>query len=322
MAGNEETALDRLRSGDVDIVAVFPGSAAEAIRANERATITICHNRLDPIETEAITVLTLRLIDEANQRVLAGLIGQVQTQTAPVQERTATTVERLAALRGTLERAQQRAIDPNLLSGPLQRVHDLEDNLSEINETLQWFGEFSPEVIVTPFVGATEQATRAALRRDVRRPLDRPGGAVRDHRALPCGPAVDDGGAAWLVHRGPRHRRDDRWSPDRLLVYALGVPLLGSWALLVTVVAALLFTSIGVGFLIALVSKSDSQAVQYAMIVLLAGIFFSSFLLTSTGSHHRCPRSPGSCRSPTGMEVAPRCPPAAHAPRLRETVWG
>lgn len=65
-----------------------------------------------------------------------------------------------------------------------------------------------------------------------------------------------------------------------LLIYVLGVPMLGSWALLMIVVAALLFASIGIGILIALVSKSDSQAIQYAMLVLLGSIFFSGFLLT------------------------------------------
>ncbi|MGH8902100.1 MAG: ABC transporter permease [Egibacteraceae bacterium] len=298
VTGTEKFALDRLRSGDVDLVAVFPGSAAEAIRANERATITIYHNRLDPIETEAITVLTLRLVDEANQRVLAGLIGQVQDETAPVQERTATTVERLATLHETLERAQQRAIDPNLLSEPLQRLHDLEDNLSEINEALERFGELSPEVIVTPFAGATEQVTRANIRlADFYAPAAV--ALLLQHFVVTfVGLSIvreEQFGTTELFHVAPLSMMEallGRYlaylaiggmiggAVITLLVYALGVPMLGSWVLLAIVVAALLFTSIGVGFLIALVSKSDSQAVQYAMIVLLASIFFSGFLLT------------------------------------------
>ena len=41
----------------------------------------------------------------------------------------------------------------------------------------------------------------------------------------------------------------------------------------------MLFTSLGLGFLISLISKTDTQAVQYSMLLLLASIFFSGFLL-------------------------------------------
>jgi ABC-2 type transport system permease protein len=88
-----------------------------------------------------------------------------------------------------------------------------------------------------------------------------------------------------------------------LLIYALGVPMLGSWALLMLVVMALLFASIGIGILIALVSKSDSQVVQYAMLVLLGSIFLAA--------------APGTAWD--GWSAARgelRTPPVAHAPRL------
>lgn len=298
VTGSEETALQRLRSGDVDLVAVFPGSAAEAIRANQRATIAIYHNRLDPIETEAITVFTLRLVDEANQRVLAGLIGQVQTETVPVRERTASAVERLTMIREALERAQEQAADPELLSQPLQQVRDLERNLSEITETLLQFGELSPEVIVSPFVGSTEQASSVSIRlADFYAPAavalllqhlvvtfvalsivrEEQLGTTEFFRVAPLSAFETVLGRylAYLVIGGVIGG-----TVIALLVAALGVPMVGSWMLLAIVVAALLFASIGIGILIALVSKSDSQAVQYAMIVLLASIFFSGFLLT------------------------------------------
>jgi ABC-2 type transport system permease protein len=45
------------------------------------------------------------------------------------------------------------------------------------------------------------------------------------------------------------------------------------------VIIGLLFTSLGIGFIISLLSKTDIQAVQYSMIVLLMSVFFSGFLL-------------------------------------------
>jgi ABC-2 type transport system permease protein len=44
-------------------------------------------------------------------------------------------------------------------------------------------------------------------------------------------------------------------------------------------VVVLLFTSLGVGFLISLISETDTQAVQYSMLLLLASVFFSGFFM-------------------------------------------
>jgi ABC-2 type transport system permease protein len=64
-----------------------------------------------------------------------------------------------------------------------------------------------------------------------------------------------------------------------LAVTVLGTPMLGYWVNLVIITAALLFISIGMGFVISLLSETDSQAVQYSMILLLASVFLSGFFL-------------------------------------------
>lgn len=64
-----------------------------------------------------------------------------------------------------------------------------------------------------------------------------------------------------------------------LVVFGMGVPMLGWWLYVGIIVVALLFTSLGIGFVISLISKSDIEAVQYSMIVLLTSVFFSSFIL-------------------------------------------
>ncbi|HEX9131814.1 MAG TPA: ABC transporter permease, partial [Ktedonobacteraceae bacterium] len=65
-----------------------------------------------------------------------------------------------------------------------------------------------------------------------------------------------------------------------LLVFALHVPMLGNWWNFTLVIAAVLFTSLGLGFAISIVSQTDSQAVQYSMIILLASVFFSGFIMS------------------------------------------
>jgi ABC-2 type transport system permease protein len=64
-----------------------------------------------------------------------------------------------------------------------------------------------------------------------------------------------------------------------LLVGAFGVPMLGDPALLAGIVGLLVLASLGLGLLIAAVSDSERQAVQLSLLVLLASVFFSGFVL-------------------------------------------
>ena len=64
------------------------------------------------------------------------------------------------------------------------------------------------------------------------------------------------------------------------MVSVLGVPGASSVTDLVIVMALTLFAAIGLGFVISLGSRTDTQAVQYTMIVLLASLFFSGFFLS------------------------------------------
>jgi len=64
-----------------------------------------------------------------------------------------------------------------------------------------------------------------------------------------------------------------------LVVFALGVPMLGAWENYAYVLLALMFASLGLGFIISLLSETTSQAVQFSMLALLFSIFFSGFFL-------------------------------------------
>jgi len=59
----------------------------------------------------------------------------------------------------------------------------------------------------------------------------------------------------------------------------LGVPILGAPLWAVVTLALLLFSSLGLGFFIAGFAQTETQAVQLAMLVLLASIFFGGFFL-------------------------------------------
>jgi ABC-2 type transport system permease protein len=59
----------------------------------------------------------------------------------------------------------------------------------------------------------------------------------------------------------------------------LGVPILGQPAWAALTIGLLLFSSLGLGFFIAGLAETETQAVQLAMLVLLASIFFGGFFL-------------------------------------------
>jgi ABC-2 type transport system permease protein len=64
-----------------------------------------------------------------------------------------------------------------------------------------------------------------------------------------------------------------------LLVFGLGVPLLGNIWIIVLVIALLIAASLGIGLIISVLSGSERQAVQLCLLLLLASVFFSGFVL-------------------------------------------
>lgn len=65
-----------------------------------------------------------------------------------------------------------------------------------------------------------------------------------------------------------------------LLIFGLGVPMVGNLGGYVLAILGLIFTSLGIGFIISLLAETTSQAVQLAMILLLTSVFFSGFFLS------------------------------------------
>jgi ABC-2 type transport system permease protein len=63
------------------------------------------------------------------------------------------------------------------------------------------------------------------------------------------------------------------------MVVGFGIPLIGDLAGVALAIGLLLLASLGVGLLIAMISDSERQAVQLSLLVLLASVFFSGFVL-------------------------------------------
>lgn len=63
------------------------------------------------------------------------------------------------------------------------------------------------------------------------------------------------------------------------MILALDTPVLGDWETFAGVLALMLAASLGIGFLISAAVRTDAQAIQMAMLLLLASVFFSGFFL-------------------------------------------
>ena len=65
-----------------------------------------------------------------------------------------------------------------------------------------------------------------------------------------------------------------------IMYFALGVPIFGSYLQIAVVGVALVALSVGIGLVIALLSRTEQQAAQIAMLILLASVFFSGLVVS------------------------------------------
>jgi ABC-2 type transport system permease protein len=64
-----------------------------------------------------------------------------------------------------------------------------------------------------------------------------------------------------------------------LIVGVLGVPVFGPPAGLVAAILLLTIAAVGIGLVVSMISSSEQQAAQIAMLILIASVFFSGFLV-------------------------------------------
>lgn len=349
----EDAALEELKRGTVDLVVVFPRDVIETLRANERATVTLYHNLVDPLESRALVLATRSAIDRLNQHILRTLVAEGQERILDADRLVAEARNQVAVLDRAVREgdaaAAQAALGrlradtvslslqmpaagvlhgPELATGdadPSRAIHEalanLQGGLDELSETdvtdatrgdldriargldqldraLLDFRTIDPELIINPFhgvprrlapvqVGLTDFFAPGVVVLLVQHMLVTLVGlsVVRDEQL----------GTTELFRVAPLTTRELLLGKYLaylllsgvvtallvgLLVLTLDVPLAGSWLVLAVMVLAITFTSISLGFFIALVARSDSQTIQYAMMLLLASIFLTGFIVS------------------------------------------
>jgi len=200
--------------------------------------------------------------------------------------------ERLQAIAEQLDAAAENP------DQALAELGEIDAELAQLEAGAQVFRGLSPQVIVTPFTAQVERVAAGSVRlQDFYAPAvlvllmqhmvvtfvglsvvrEEQLGTTELFRIAPLGTVET------LIGKYIAYTLISGFVTAALLallIFGLGVPMAGSWAVLVAGVAAVLFASIGLGFIVALLARTDSQAVQYAMMVLLANIFLSGFLIS------------------------------------------
>lgn len=248
IAESPEAALQQLRDRKLDVVIVAPTEMETRFRAGEQSVIEVHVNVVDPVQQAYAGVLAAQMASAVNKEIIATAAGEGQTYA--VQQG------------GQPEVAQ---IPPEVIAEPT-RAELI--NAAPLQPSVIAF--YGPAVLALILQHLAVTLIALSLVRE------RTSGIIELFRVAPIttvevivGKLLAFGVLAALISL----------ATIALLVGALGVPFLGNPASLAGVLALVTLASLALGLLIAVISDSERQAVQLALLVLLASVFFSGFVL-------------------------------------------
>ena len=237
-------AEQRLRTRQVDFVVIAPSDAAEQLRAGKQSVLKVEWNEVDPVADSLAHFAVYTLVHELNSEIIRQAVGQGEQQVADPQ----------------LQR-----IPPEVVAEPTKA--ETANVAPTKPDVLDFFG---PAVFALVLQHLAVTLTALSMVRE------RLGGQMDLFRVSPVnsmellmGKYLAYAVLSVIVSA----------AVAGLLVGVLGVPMLGGVLPFVGIVALLSFASLGVGLLISLIADSERQAVQLSMLVLLASVFFSGFVL-------------------------------------------
>ena len=285
---NKELALAKLALNQTDLVILIPKDPFATVQNNQQAKFIVYHNEVDPFQIAYINSVARIYTDEVNRRILQNVTEQGQANAGSVQGDLEKAIAKTQALK--------QAIPPGDTNTATQ-VNDLEKDLTNVNDQLTTFQSLGSDVLVNPFtVDTTPLSNIQFTPTDFFAPAviilllqhlsitfaslsivrERRSGIMELFRVAPI-TALET-----LIGKVISYLSFEILLAGLitlLAVWLLKVPMFGSWTNYAIAVIVLLFTSLGMGFLISLISDTDTQAVQYSMLLLLASIFFSGFFL-------------------------------------------
>jgi ABC-2 type transport system permease protein len=242
-----DAARVRLRRQEIDLIVIAPPNVAQNFLNGQQSTIAIEYNELDPVRDNYARFVAYRQVQEINRGIIEQAVGQGQQYVLQVTG------------------AQLIPINPAVVAAPTRAEPR---NLAPLSPNVVAF--FAPAVLalVLQHMGVT--LTALSLVRE------RLSGAMDIFRVAPVR-ALEILIGKYLAYAF--FNLSIAALICMLMVWVLKVPLLSTPANVAWVVVLLSFASLGLGLLISTIVDSERQAVQLSMLVLLASVFFSGFVL-------------------------------------------
>ncbi len=240
-------ATQQLRSQSVDVVAVAPRDAMAELQAGRQAVVQVQIDTANPTQAAYAGVIARSFTSAINREIIRRLVQRLEGQ------------------------ASTQGVDPAYQIPPDVAAQPTTSKVVNIAPVVPSVDRFFAPAVLALILGhmAVTLIALSVIR-------ERTSGVIELFRISPLsawelvlGKVLGFGALCALVAA----------VTVGLLVGGLGVPMLGSPAMLAGVIALLVLASLGLGLLISIVSDSERQAVQLSLLVLLATVFFSGFVL-------------------------------------------
>jgi ABC-2 type transport system permease protein len=239
-------AMARLHAGQIDVVETIPPQIQENLINGKQSQVDFQYNQINPVNEQWIRYLAYAQVNELNRFIQTQAITQMQIELK--------------------NRGVENTIPPEVLAAPVMPTYR---NLP--GKSLAFMTFYAPGVmaLMIQHIAVTLGALSLVRERLL--------GAVELFRVAPVsfmevllgkylGYTLIIGIMAAALMS--------------LLVFTpLAVPFLGSVLFFAALMVLFIIASLGIGFVISAWSRSDSQAIQLSMLVLLMSMFFSGFFL-------------------------------------------
>ena len=241
-------AREQLRREQIDMLVVAPSDVEQHFRSGQQSSIDIEYNALDPVRDNYARFVAYRQVQELNRAIIEQAVSQGEQY----------------ILQSTGSPALS-AISPQVIAAPTRAEPR---NVAPLPPNVVTF--FAPAVLalVLQHMGVT--LTALSLVRE------RLSGAMDLFRVAPVR-AFEILVGKYLAYSF--FNLSIAAAISFLLIGVLHVPLLSAPGDMAWVVALLSFAAVGLGLLISTIVDSERGAVQLSMLVLLASVFFSGFVL-------------------------------------------
>jgi ABC-2 type transport system permease protein len=242
------TGEAELQAGRADVLVIAPEDPETAFRAGQQSVIEVQIDAIDPVEVNYAGFLAAGLASEVNREIIERVAAEGQGYAVAAGEEQAT------------------EIPPDVVAAPTRA--ELVNIAPSTPGVIAYFG---PAVLALILQHLAVTLVALSLVRE------RTTGVIELFRIAPVSTSEVLAGkvlAFGLLGSGIA------FITMAMLVYGFGVPMLGSEAVIAGTIVLLLVASLGLGLLIAVVSDSERQAVQLSLLVLLASVFFSGFVLS------------------------------------------